>query len=448
MQTSDPTTVRNNLITLAAILLILAFAQTFPAEKAATVISPDQIVQKALAYSLLLKTQGQSVRMAAAQRRQAEAAGGTLIDARFQAAHYNGLNNETLGPALTLPVIQDQYAGSVGLTQPLFTGGRIASQERSARLIETASRSSLRAVESDVVLDALAAYWQWSKAARSAAALEAAVTRMKAHATDMANLKKSGMATDNDVLASDVLLDQTLLKLDDAQRQVELARTRLAELTGEEPGPRQRPEEAGPVSDDEPIPLGQALSAALSNRTELAAARLQATAAEASVASARAEALPQLALSARYEQGRPNPRDFPPTDEWKGDAYVGATVSWTLLDSGLTRAKTAEAYARAAQAGLQFQRLKDQVDTEVKQARINLVSVRSRTKTAAHAEASARRNVGVTTDLWKNGLARHSDVLDAEASLTDAEYQRIAAQADAAIAEAALRHAIGTLKAP
>lgn len=448
---SGPRRVRFDWHTAAAMVLAaLPFAgYADPAGMPApALITPAEIVRKALDYSPFLKSQDESVRVAAAQRRQANATGGPQVDARFQALHFNGLENESLGPSLSLPVIQDQYAGSVGVTQPLFTGGRIWNQQRSSRLNETASRSSRCASESDVVLDALAAYWQWSKAIRAVSAMQSAVARMKAHAADMANLRATGMATDSDVLSSDVLLDQTLLKLDDAQRQVDLARTRLAELTGAEPALNLQPEEAAAPPDNDPLALDAAIAAALSNRSELAAARLQADAADAAAAAARADAFPHIAVSARYEQGRPNNRDFPPADEWKSDTYVGASVSWMLLDSGLTRARTAEARARAAQGRIQAQRLQDRIEAEVKQARIALTSARSRTRTAAHAEASARRNVEVATDLWKNGMTRHAEVLDAQASLTDAQSQRIAAQADAAIAEAALRHAMGVLKAP
>ncbi len=52
------------------------------------------------------------------------------------------------------------------------------------------------------------------------------------------------------------------------------------------------------------------------------------------------------------------------------------------------------------------------------------------------------------TDLWQNGLARHSDVLDALARLTDAQYQLNAAQADIVLAQAQLNHATGKLVSP
>jgi len=67
----------------------------------------------------------------------------------------------------------------------------------------------------------------------------------------------------------------------------------------------------------------------------------------------------------------------------------------------------------------------------------------ARLKTSKHAEASATRNLQVATDLWKNGAARHADVLDAQAKLTGTTAQRIAAEADVLIAEATLKHTIG-----
>jgi outer membrane protein TolC len=62
---------------------------------------------------------------------------------------------------------------------------------------------------------------------------------------------------------------------------------------------------------------------------------------------------------------------------------------------------------------------------------------------AQRVETSARRNLAAATDLWRNGLARHADVLDAHAQLTDAQYALMAARADLELALAALDHATG-----
>ncbi|MBU1693000.1 MAG: TolC family protein, partial [Verrucomicrobia bacterium] len=142
----------------------------------------------------------------------------------------------------------------------------------------------------------------------------------------------------------------------------------------------------------------------------------------------------------------PNNLIFPPEDNWQYDAFAGVVLTWDLFDSGLTRGKTAEARARAAQASLWQQQVEDRIVLEVREARIGLVNSAQQVGVAERARKSAARNLQAATDLWQNGLARHADVLDAHAQLTDAEYELVAGRADVVLARAMLEHASGCLR--
>jgi outer membrane protein len=424
---------------LLGLLAVPACAQDQPT------LAPETVMAQTLAHSLDLQAADQELRAASARRSQARAQALPALDARLFARHYEGLANAPIGPEFTLPVIEDRYSASVGLTQPLYTGGRITSRQRSAAQHESAVRASRQGVAADLALQALTAYWNWSKAFHSVVALRAALARVEAHTADMHSLFQAGMATDNEALATEVLLDQTRLRLEDAQRRVELARARIAFLTGQMPDAAALP--LPPVTPaEEPVAAeAAAREVAATNRTELAAARMEALAAEALVHTSRADFWPQVFLTARYEEARPNLQDFPPVDEWSEEAFVGGVLSWDFWDWGLTRGRTAEAAAHAAQADLRRGQVEEQITLQVREARINLLDARERLKVAERVAQSAQRNLTAATDQWQNGLARHSDVLDAQAQLTDAQYLRVAAQADVLLARAALDHAQGLL---
>jgi outer membrane protein TolC len=248
------------------------------------------------------------------------------------------------------------------------------------------------------------------------------------------------MVTDNELLATEVQLDQTRLFLEEAQNRVSITRAQIEFLTG-------TPLQEDAVPEKAVIPAGSANTDTnlVVDRPETAARTFDVKASEAQLQSSRSDFYPQLALTARYEQANPNLMDFPPADEWKYDAFAGVTLSWNLLDWGLTRARAAEATARAEQARLRLSQVEEQITLEVQEAQINLQDAVSRVAVAARAGQSAERNLQAATDLWQNGLARHSDVLDAMAQLTDAQYQLSATQADVLLARAALKHATGEL---
>ena len=427
--------------------LLLAAASAAPAADegggASAPVPPEAIVRAALEHSLRLRSADRDLDAAAARKAQAAAQARPSLDLGLGAYRYEGLRDAPLGPGLVIPALENRFSASISASQPLYTGGRIRAQEEAASLRSAAARFARRGAEADVVLDALTAYWNWSKAFHGEEALRAAVARMEAHDADMQTLLETGMATDNETLATAVLLDQTRLRLDEARRRIELARARLAFLTGRDWPADAVPERAA-IRGDAPVPAeGELLETARRARPELVSLRAEAAEAEAAVKVSRSALAPQLVLLARYEEARPNNLFFPPEDRWDDDAFVGAALTWNLFDAGLARAKVAEARARARQAALRVEQAAEGIALEVREARIALRDALDRIAVVDRVVQSAKRNLGAASDLWQAGLARHSDILDAHSQLTDAEYQAVAARADAALAAAAVDHAAG-----
>ena len=223
-----------------------------------------------------------------------------------------------------------------------------------------------------------------------------------------------------------------------------LLKERIIFLTGQPLAANCQPEKTAATVP--PPPAEEVLlQAAQTGRPEHAARQSEVQAAEAQVKVTRADYYPQVSLVARYEEGRPNLNNIPPVDKWQDDAYAGVAVSWNLFDWGLRKGRVAEAKARSEQARLRLGETDDLIVLEVREARINVQDVRQRLEVAERAQRSAQRNLEAATDLWQNGLNRHSDVLDALGQLTDTEYEVTTARADLALAQAALDHAVGRL---
>ncbi|MCX6997639.1 MAG: TolC family protein [Kiritimatiellaeota bacterium] len=401
-------------------------------------------MQAVLAHSPQLQSAAREVDATAARQTQARAGGQAVLSADARAARYTGLVDSAFGQQLIIPAIESRYGAGLQLTQPLYTGGRVSSQREGTDLQRGAAELTQRSTQADVVYLALTAYWNWSKTHYAVESFQSAVARMAEHHRDMQNQHQAGLATDNDALATEVQLEQTRLKLEAALRAVEYARARLAFLTG-----RDWPATAAPQPAPTPVAAAMPdeatlLAAARTNRAERAARRMETQAAAAQVRASGADRRPQLALIARYEQGRPNQLNIPPRDEWADDAYAGVALSWNFWDSGLTRAKVAEAAARLAQSKLRQTQTEDQIALDVRETRLALTDAGERHTVTQRLAQSARRNLQAATDLWKNGLARHADVLDAHSQLTDAEFQASAARADIALARAALDRATGS----
>ncbi|MEI7732216.1 MAG: TolC family protein [Verrucomicrobiota bacterium] len=408
-------------------------------------VTPQEIVSQTLAHSHQLRSLQYETRAIEARGDQARAQGLPQLstDARF--ARYEGLEDGQFGPRMTIPAVESRYGAGLTVSQPAYTGGRLKSLRELATHQKKATEQERHSAEADLALDALNTYWTWSKAYFMMESLQAAVERMAAHAKDMQNLHDAGLATDNESLSTEVQLDRTRLRLEESRRRVQLATARLAYLTGHPLLEKQQPQPAQ-ASGDATLPgETELLETARRQRHEPEAHTWEIRAAETQIDVQRAENRPQVSMIARYEMSRPNQMNIPPQDKWQDDAYVGISVTWNLFDWGLTKAKVAEAAARAEQARLRAQQTEDAITYEVRQARIQLQDAWQRLVVAERAEKSARRNLEVASDLWRSGLSRHSDVLDAHAQLTDTQYEIIAARADVELARAAVDHAAGRL---
>jgi outer membrane protein TolC len=269
---------------------------------------------------------------------------------------------------------------------------------------------------------------------------------MQAHAADMNNLRDAGLVTDNDALATEVLADRIRLRLEEARGQVDVCRAYMAFLTGHALADGAVPKQAeAPPALSIPAET-ELLATAKCKRPDRATRELETKASESLARASRGGLRPQALLAAQYEYASPNSLDMPPVSEWKDDMYAGVAVSWNLLDWGLSRAKADEADARFAQAQLRLQQADEQIALEVREAGINLKNAIDRVAVVERAQKSAGRNLDSVTDLWKNGLARHSEVLDAHSKLTDTQTELAAALADIALARAALDHAVGMMR--
>jgi outer membrane protein TolC len=119
------------------------------------------------------------------------------------------------------------------------------------------------------------------------------------------------------------------------------------------------------------------------------------------------------------------------------------SVEVDVFDGFLTRGKIAEARAQLAAARAQLRQTELAVQLEMKQALLNLDEARARLETTARAAAQAEESLHIAQQRYAEGLTLLAQVLDAETARTRARQRRVAAEADALIARAALDKALG-----
>jgi outer membrane protein TolC len=185
-------------------------------------------------------------------------------------------------------------------------------------------------------------------------------------------------------------------------------------------------------------PVDRLARFALDRRPDLAASRHSARAAHRFAEEPLMRLVPTVGLQGQ-EATTSNSAS---TGLWHDESLTG-TVTWTLYDSG---ARYADKHARDAQASigdLAVQQLERNIDSQVRGAVALLVSAQSGYRAADQAAVAARKNAEESAILYRQGLAKAIELVDANDSLFAAEVSDTNAQYAMAQAYLNLRQAMG-----
>jgi outer membrane protein len=384
--------------------------------------------------------------------RENTAAASSLLEAAKSArlpnvaleAGYTALDNtptakvDFLGQSLQMPLAQkDSAAYRAMTTLPLYTGGRIERGIDAATAGMDAARLGEAADAQNLKLRVADAYVSVLRASRMLTVAESHVTSLQAHARDVGNLHEQGMVAKNDLLSVQVALaDANQRKLQVANG-LDLARAAYNRLLG-------RPLDQPVLLDDlspgvTQLPLPALTEQALARRSELAAVARQIEALRQQAAAVRGETAPQVALSGGYGYQENRYQAHP------GQWMVTLGAKWNLFDGGVVRHRANAVERQAAALTEQRDELASLVGLQVRQTWLDVQETRKRLLVTQSAIAQAAENLFVARDRYANGLATHTEVLDAETLRMGSESNHANALFDAALAELRLKRATGEL---
>ena len=132
----------------------------------------------------------------------------------------------------------------------------------------------------------------------------------------------------------------------------------------------------------------------------------------------------------------------PTTKAWNQETIAGV-LTWTIYDAGSRYADKHSRDAQAEIADLNLQQLVRNVDAQVRSTVALLAAAQAEFQVAAQARDAARQNVDETAILYRQGLAKAIELVDANDSRFTAEVNYASAQYAMAEAYLNLRQAMG-----
>jgi HAE1 family hydrophobic/amphiphilic exporter-1 len=342
------------------------------------------------------------------------------------------------------PPQQDVRQAQASLTQALFTWGQVGAAIHGAKEGMAMADDQLDAAGQDAVRDAVEAHCD-VLLARELAAIAAHDLELKQRHLDEAQRKlDEGTATDYEVLAARVAVQNARPQAIRAANAVRTARDRLRYLLALEGAEVDAAGELAPGDSLAPPPdYETALAAAWAHRPELAAIAHQRAVQHDLVKIYGAGDKPRLDLQAAYGQ-----REYD-IDGFTADGpywSAGLYVSFPIFDGLRTRGKVAQARSDARAVEIEEARLRDLIALEVRTAVHAVEEARGIEAALAGTVAQARRLLAMAEAGFDLGVKTHLEVEDAQLDLMAARGNLARARRDRAVAEVTLERVQGTLR--
>jgi outer membrane protein TolC len=166
------------------------------------------------------------------------------------------------------------------------------------------------------------------------------------HKREAMLFKKSGIATNYDVLRVEVQASNAATDLADAEDEIIIAREKLAEMLGHETETRELSGEL-PVPDEKLLTMEPKVAV---DRRDLKALRLEAMAADNAESAANRFWLPELSLFSNYIFYNNLTPGFNDWSSYRNARQVGVMMTWNLFDGGASYARSKQSIEKKVQS--------------------------------------------------------------------------------------------------
>lgn len=335
----------------------------------------------------------------------------------------------------------DSASASIGLSQTLWSGGRIGHGITAAEADILAGRENLRDIEQTVLASVIQAYADVIRDAEILRIRQANLGVLQRQLEEASARFEVGEITRTDVAQSEARLAQSEADLANAQAQLSVSRASYAAVVGQSPGDlAPMPELPGVPAD-----FDAALDVAMQDNPGIRAAAYGLRAAEANAAAARAEYMPSARLTASY--GGSN-ADFDRIGDIADTTRLtaGASISVPLFTGGLNGSRVAQALERANVAQINVEGERRNTLRSVSSAYAQALSARSSLEAGTEAVRAATVAAEGVRQEAQVGLRTTLDVLNQELELRNAEVTLASARRNEYVAQANLLAAMGRLE--
>ncbi len=338
---------------------------------------------------------------------------------------------------MEIPLADKQFGtAGVGLSVPLYTGGKITQLETAADSMISASQSGKRSTLADLKRSIVIAYIQVLRMEKLKQVAQSAKTSLDGHLSDVENLLNQGLTTRTAFLSAQVAQSNAVQNLTRVQYGLATSKSAYNRLLWR---PMDDPVELAEI-DFPPVSsaLVQLLTIAQKFRPELAQLTAQSKALAAQAESVKAERRPQIAAVASYNYVQDSyltPNDY---------AQASVVATWTPFDP-VNKNKEQSVRWKAVKAARMQEEVSNGIRLQVQKAYNDYQTAIHNITSAKLAVKQSQENLTLTRDQFKEGITTYTEVLDAQTLWTQSNTNLANAVYDAMQASYELLYATGQL---
>lgn len=434
---------RNIVISCCAVLFSIASVSAQQSLR----LSQVECRKMALSHSEELQQADNALRQAELDRKIAKTAFLPKIDASATGA-YVLPDMDMMGMELRM---RGTYMAGINLTQPIYTGGKITTGHRLARIGEEAAAERYRMTRMEVLVEADNGYWTYIAIGCKVRMLESYLAQMDTLRRQTEAAFAAGMVTGNDLLRIEAKRSDIRYQLQKVQNGADMCRMSLCRIVGVD-----FDTEIEAVDTTFVISEPDGITSDINSRPELHLLEKQVAAEKEQIRMTRAEMLPTIGLSVGYSyygniklKGMTDTGDgtmVPYSQEFRdGMGMAMLSVKIPIFHWGESRKKVRKAQYGLRNAELDLHKNTRLFHIEVQQAIRNLQDSYGLINTAKKGLQQADENLRVMRNRYAASMVSLTDLLDAQSQWQQAESNLIEAQTQYKIYETEYQRAVGIL---
>lgn len=340
-----------------------------------------------------------------------------------------------------IPTAINVFDYSVNLKQPLYTAGKVGTALRLASVEAEGALVDVDRAEQDLALGVVKAYYGLLWAERDKELVAATQAQRKLHAEMARTRFKNGVATEVDVLRSEVAVANGAPELVRADNAIRQARALLNYYMVRPIDFPTRTSAEFPEKPWEESSVDALFQEAARGRPELHRLRIAEQSAAAQFQLAKAENRMRVDATAGYGIVSRLPKNLvdPLYRRWN----VGVSFTLPVFDGFKRSGMMEQAAANQKATHLERERVEQQVRLGLQQGGDDLKAARETITAARTNIEQAERVLTMTQDNYRFGAATTLDIVDAQTAVTVARTNLLSGQHDYSIARANLLWTLG-----